>query len=37
MPILDDLRAIGLSVIHIVTSYRNRGEIVSNRYWRFQA
>jgi nicotinamidase-related amidase len=37
VPLLDEYRALGLPVIHIVTSYRDRDEILSNRYWRFQA
>lgn len=37
VPLLDQYRALGIPIVHIVTSYRNRGEILSNRYWRFQA
>jgi nicotinamidase-related amidase len=37
VPLLDDYRAFGLPVIHVITSYRDRDEILSNRYWRFQA
>jgi nicotinamidase-related amidase len=37
VPLLDAYRALGLPVVHVVTSYRNRDEILSNRYWRFQA
>ena len=37
MPVLDELPAVGVPVVHVVTSYRNREEILSNRYWRFQA
>src|SRR4051794_28770532 len=37
VPLLDDLRALGVPVIHVVTSYRNREEILGNAYWRFQA
>ena len=37
VPLLDELRAIGVPVIHVVTAYRNREEILSNPYWRFQA
>jgi nicotinamidase-related amidase len=37
VPLLDDYRALGLPVIHVVTAYRNREEILSNAYWRFQA
>lgn len=37
VPLLDRLRALNVPVIHVVTSYRNRDEILSNPYWRFQA
>jgi nicotinamidase-related amidase len=37
LPLLDAYRELGLPVIHVVTAYRNRGEILSNRYWRFQS
>jgi nicotinamidase-related amidase len=37
VPLLDELRALGVPLIHVVTSYRNREEILSNPYWRFQA
>ena len=37
VPLLDEYRAAGVPVIHVVTSYRNRDEILGNRYWRFQA
>jgi biuret amidohydrolase len=37
VPILDALRGHGLPVIHVVTAYRDRDEILSNRYWAFQA
>jgi nicotinamidase-related amidase len=37
VPLLDEYRAAGLPVIHVVTAYRSRDEIVSNPYWRFQA
>jgi nicotinamidase-related amidase len=37
VPLLDEYRALGLPVIHIVTAYRNREEILSNAYWHFQA
>jgi nicotinamidase-related amidase len=37
VPALDALRAAGVPVVHVVTSYRNREEILSNRYWHFQA
>jgi nicotinamidase-related amidase len=37
VPLLGSLRELGVPVVHVVTSYRNREEILSNRYWRFQA
>jgi nicotinamidase-related amidase len=37
VPLLDRLRALGIPVIHVVTAYRSREEILSNPYWRFQA
>jgi nicotinamidase-related amidase len=37
IPLLDEYRGYGLPVIHVVTAYRDRGEILSNPYWRFQA
>jgi biuret amidohydrolase len=37
VPLLDQIRALGVPVIHVVTSYRDREEILSNRYWSFQA
>lgn len=37
LPLLDELRALGVPVIHAVTAYRDRAEILSNRYWAFQA
>lgn len=37
VPILDDYRDLGVPVVHVITSYRNRAEILSNPYWRFQA
>jgi len=37
VPLLDAYRALSVPVIHVVTSYRDREEILSNRYWRFQA
>jgi biuret amidohydrolase len=37
VPLLDRFRGLGLPVIHAVTSYRDRREILSNRYWSFQA
>jgi nicotinamidase-related amidase len=37
VPLLDEYRVLGVPVIHVVTAYRDRNEILSNRYWRFQA
>jgi nicotinamidase-related amidase len=37
VPLLDGLRAAGLPVIHLVTRYRNREEILSNPYWAMQS
>lgn len=37
VPLLDQYRELGIPVIHVITSYRNREEILSNRYWRFQS
>jgi nicotinamidase-related amidase len=37
VPLLDAYRELGLPVIHVVTAYRDRQEILANRYWRFQA
>lgn len=37
VPLLDRIRALGVPVVHVVTSYRDRAEILSNRYWAFQA
>jgi nicotinamidase-related amidase len=35
--ILAGLREVGVPVIHVITYYRDRGEIVSNPYWELQA
>jgi biuret amidohydrolase len=35
--ILDDYRQLNVPIVHVVTSYRNRGEILGNPYWSFQA
>jgi nicotinamidase-related amidase len=35
--LLGELRALGIPVIHVVTFYRDRAEILSNRYWSFVA
>jgi len=37
VPLLDELRALGVPIIHVITAYRNREEILGNAYWRFQA
>lgn len=37
VPFLDGLRSLGVPVVHVVTSYRSREEILSNPYWSFQA
>ena len=37
MPILAGYREMGVPVIHVITSYRDREEIVSNAFWRFHA
>jgi biuret amidohydrolase len=37
VPLLDAYRTEGLPVIHLVTFYRDRSEILSNPYWAMQA
>ena len=37
VPLLDAYRALGVPVVHVITAYRDRDEILSNRYWRFQS
>ena len=37
VPRLDRYRELGLPVVHVVTSYRNRDEILGNAYRRFQS
>jgi nicotinamidase-related amidase len=37
VPLLNDYRTLGLPIIHVITAYRDRDEILSNSYWRFQA
>jgi nicotinamidase-related amidase len=37
VPLLQEYRRIGIPVLHATTVYRDREEIVSNPYWRFQA
>jgi len=37
VPILAGYRDAGVPIIHVVTAYRDRDEIVSNPFWRFHA
>jgi nicotinamidase-related amidase len=37
VPLIDEIRGLGVPVVHVITSYRDRDEILSNRYWSFQA
>jgi nicotinamidase-related amidase len=37
VPLLDAYRSEGLPVVHLVTFYRDRSEILSNPYWAMQA
>ena len=37
VPALDALRDLGVPVFHVITAYRDRSEVVSNPYWKFQA
>lgn len=37
VPMLAGFRARGVPVIHLVTAYRDRGEILSNPYWALQS
>lgn len=37
VPLLERYRAAGVPIIHVVTAYRDRDEIVSNPFWRFHA
>ena len=37
VPLLEGYRAVGLPIVHVITAYRSRDEILSNPYWRFQA
>lgn len=37
VPLLDAYRALGVPVIHLVTRYRSREEILSNPYWAMQS
>ncbi len=35
--LLNEFRRMQVPIVHVVTSYRNTGEILSNRYWSRQA
>lgn len=37
VPMLEDFRALGVPIVHLVTAYRDRQEILSNPYWALQA
>jgi biuret amidohydrolase len=37
VPLLSAYRELSVPVIHVITAYRDRDEIASNPYWRFQA
>jgi biuret amidohydrolase len=37
VPLLDEYRSLGIPIVHVVTAYRDREEILSNPYWAFQA
>jgi biuret amidohydrolase len=37
VPLLHSYRDLGIPIIHVITSYRNRQEILANRYWLFQS
>jgi nicotinamidase-related amidase len=37
VPLLAEYRALGLPIFHLVTSYRDRSEILSNPIWRYRA
>src|SRR4029078_1129090 len=37
VPLLEEYRALGLPIFHLVTSYRDRSEILSNPIWRHRA
>jgi biuret amidohydrolase len=34
---LDSARALGVPIVHVITAYRDRPEILSNPFWAFQA
>jgi nicotinamidase-related amidase len=35
--LLAEYRQIGIPIIHVITSYRDRQEILANRYWKVQS
>ncbi|MGH2957711.1 MAG: cysteine hydrolase family protein [Solirubrobacterales bacterium] len=35
--LFNSLRGLGIPIVHVITAYRNRAEILSNPYWRFQS
>jgi nicotinamidase-related amidase len=37
VPMLEDFRALGVPIVHLVTAYRDRAEILSNPYWALQS
>jgi nicotinamidase-related amidase len=37
VPLLERYRELHIPIVHVITSYRDRDEILSNPYWRFQA
>src|SRR4029079_6199616 len=37
VPLLAEYRRLGLPIFHLVTSYRDRSEILSNPIWRYRA
>lgn len=36
-PFLDAVREVGVPIVHVITAYRDRPEILSNPFWAFQA
>lgn len=37
VPLLERYRELRLPIVHVITAYRDRDEILSNPYWRFQS
>lgn len=37
VPLLEAYRSLSVPIVHLVTFYRDQGEILSNPYWSFQA